>query len=173
MLDCTYGEGSYRFPVMTGSMSVDAFEVACVTLKVTFLKSMMPRLMSSSIANSSPGYRGKKTVRQDWFMVIAGSRQKGRKGHKRAVAPPGLFTRQLATLVNGNGNALDLRWTSQLLREGNGLKWDPATRTLHYPEFDTNLIPNDLKKTLLKVIHFRTSPEHIRPQTTCLKVTQF
>lgn len=44
----------YRFPVMTGSMSADVFEVAWVTLKVTFLKSMIPRLMSSNMANSSP-----------------------------------------------------------------------------------------------------------------------
>lgn len=42
---------------MTGSMSADALEVACVTLNVTFLKSMIPRLMSSSMASSSPGYR--------------------------------------------------------------------------------------------------------------------
>jgi hypothetical protein len=46
-------------------MSVDAVEVACVTLKVTFLKSMIPRLMSSNIASSSPGCKkGKEAVRQ-------------------------------------------------------------------------------------------------------------
>lgn len=53
---------SYRFPVMTGSMSVDVLDVAWVTLKVTFLKSMIPKLMSSSIASSSPKSRRKKWI---------------------------------------------------------------------------------------------------------------
>lgn len=55
----------YRFPVMTGSMSVDVFDVAWVTLKVTFLKSMIPRLMSSSIASSSP-----KSWKKKWIVII-------------------------------------------------------------------------------------------------------
>lgn len=49
---------------MTGSMSVDVFDVAWVTLKVTFLKSMIPKLMSSSIANSSP-----KSKRKKWIVI--------------------------------------------------------------------------------------------------------
>lgn len=47
---------------MTGSISVDVFDVAWVTLKVTFLKSMIPKLMSSSIASSSPKFKGKKWI---------------------------------------------------------------------------------------------------------------
>lgn len=44
----------FLFPVITGSMSGPKPEVAWVTLKVTFLRSITPTLMSSSMASSSP-----------------------------------------------------------------------------------------------------------------------
>lgn len=44
----------FLFPVITGSMSGAKPEVAWVTLKVTFLRSITPTLISSNMASSSP-----------------------------------------------------------------------------------------------------------------------